>query len=229
MNVWLGITALAVFGIFAPSIFGIDGFDGGFAISFVSFFMVIVGIVVVLMYRGRAKALDGILKGQDVLAHFRYNPADWQEYAEKDYRMEREAKWGLYRLVMIITAVVTFGFWLFHTDAGVLMLGIFFGLGLLLAGVIQFTTGYDRWQNRRHQGEAVIARSGAFVGRKLHLWRGWGATLDGLNYDERQRLLEITYSMPSRTGRDSATVRVAVPPGQEAKARQVLQELAAGR
>jgi len=31
--------------------------------------------------------------------------------------------------------------------------------------------------------------------------------------------------MPSRTGRNSATVRVPVPQGQEDKARQVLAEL----
>jgi len=53
---WVIITALAVFGIFAPSLFGMDGFKGGYAISFVSFFMVICGIIVIVIYSGRARA-----------------------------------------------------------------------------------------------------------------------------------------------------------------------------
>lgn len=226
-NVWIAITLLAVFGIFAPSIFGIDGFDGGFAISTVCLLIAITGLVVVLMYRGRARALEGILRGERLLAHWTYQPEHWLDFADKDYTAERAAKWGLFRLVMVITAVVTFGFWLFHPDSGWLMVGIFGGLGLLLASVVLLTTNYDHWQNRRYLGEAYIARDGAFVGRRLHLWRGWGARLDEATYAEPERLLELTYSMPSRTGRDSATVRIPVPPGEEDRAKHIISLLSA--
>ncbi len=225
MYVWLAVTLLAVFGIFAPSIFGMDGFNGGFALSFVSIIVAVTGIIVVFMYWGRARTLDGILRGEGLLAHWRYKPAEWLAYAEKDYRADKQAKWGLYRLVMVITAVVAFGFWLFHRDSGAIMVGVFLGLGALLAAVIWASTSYDHWQNHRYQGEVYLARDGAYVGREVHLWKGWGASLDDLNYNEQERLLELTYSMPSNTGRNSATVRIAVPPGEEEKARQVLQTL----
>jgi hypothetical protein len=225
MNVWLVITLLAVFGIFAPSLFGMDGFNGGFALATFSLFIAITGVIVILMYRGRANMLDGIFKGEGLLVHWRYKPAEWQDYTEKDYQEDKQAKWGLYRIVMVITVVVTFGFWLFHRDSGGIMIGIFLGLGALLGMVVWSTTNYDHWQNRRYQGEVYLARDGAYVGRELHLWKGWGASLDDLNLNEPERLLEITYSMPSRMGRDSATVRIAVPQGEEAKAREVLAEL----
>jgi hypothetical protein len=202
-----------------------DGFDGGFALSFLFIIMSITGIIVIIMYSGRARALDGILSGDKILAHWRYTSDEWREYTEKDYRMEKHDKWGLYRLVMIITAVVTFGFWLFHHDSGVIMVVVFIGLGVLLSGVILLTTSYDHWQNTKYQGEVYIARDGAYVGRKLRLWKGWGARLDDLKYDEPKKLLLFSYSMPSQTGRDSATVRIEVPPGQEEKARQIIAEL----
>jgi len=228
MYFWLAVTLLAAFGIFAPSLFGMDGMNGGYAISFFCILIAITGFVVVIMYRGRARVLDGIFRGEGLLAHWKYTPESWREFSEKDYKLERQAKWGLYRLVMVITAVVCAVFFLFHRDSGILMIGIFLGLGALLAFVIQFTTSYDHWQSRRNAGESFIARSGAYVGRKLHIWQGWGASMDGARYHEHEGFLEFTYSMPSRTGRDTAAVRVPVPPGKEEEARQVLQALANG-
>jgi hypothetical protein len=225
LYIWIGLTIAFVFGIFAPSMFGMDGFNGGFALSFFFIFLTIIGVIVIVMYWGRARAAGSILRSENMLVHWRYTPGEWQDYTEEDYRMDTRDKWELYRLVMVITAVVTIGFWLFHHDSGVLMIGFFFGLAALLSGVIVLTTGYDRRQNRKYQGEVLITRDGAYVGRKLHLWRGWGATLDHVKYDEADRLLLITYSMPSRTGRNSATVRVQVPAGQEQLARQVIAGL----
>ncbi len=225
LNVWIVLTIVFIFGVFAPSIFGIDGFDGGFALSSFSGLLAIVGIIVILMYRGRAKTAAGILKGENMLAHWTYTTNQWQEYAEKDYAMDKSAKWQLYGLVMGVTAVVTTGFWLFHRDSGATMLGVLLGLGVLLSGVILLTTNYDRWQNTKYHGEVYIARDGAYIGRKLHLWKRWGASMDDVNYDEKSKLLMIDYSMPSRNGRDSAAVRIPVPPGQEDKARQITKEL----
>jgi hypothetical protein len=226
LNIWIVLTMGFIFGIFAPSIFGMDGFNGGFAISTFCIMLSITGIIVIAMYRGRARALDGIFRGENILVHWTYTAGQWQDYSEKDYQMERSGKWQLYRLVMVITAVVTIGFWLFHRDSGVLMIGMFLGLGALLSSVIWLTTTYDHWQNNKYRGEVYIARDGAYVGRKLHLWKGWGAQVDGIDFDETERLLLINYSMPSRNGRDSATVRVAVPPGQDQKAREVMTALA---
>jgi hypothetical protein len=226
LNIWIVLTILFVFGIFAPSIFGMDGFNGGFAISTFCVFLAITGLVVIAMYSGRAREADRILKQDNLLAHWKYTTAEWQDYLEKDYHMESHDKWSLYKLVMAITAVVVFGFWLFHRDSGGLMIGIFLGLGLILAVTILLTTNYDHWQNRRHHGEVYITRNGAYVGRRLHLWKGWGASLDDVAYDEAERLLMMSYSMPSRTGRDSATVRIQVPAGQEENARKIAAELA---
>lgn len=225
MFVCLGITLASIFGIFAPSIFGMDGFNGGFAISFGCIVLAITMAIVTLMYSGRAKSLDTMLHKKDVLVHWTYTLQEWQAYTQKAYKADTNDKWDLYKLVMAITVIVCIGFFLFHRDSGIIMIGMALGLGLLLAMVILITTTYDHLQNKKHRGEVYITKNGAYVNRQLHLWKGWGAQLDEIKYNETDRIIEITYSIPSTTMRNTATVRVPVPTGQEEKAREVTAQL----
>ena len=173
-NIWAGITLLAVFGIFAPFIFGMDGIEGGFAIAFLCFFIAITGLIVVIMYHGRAKTLDAILLGSELLTHWTYSPEVWKNYAEVDFRKDAHARWNLYRLVMVIAAVVCIVFGFTFENAWPAMIGTFLGIGGLLAVVILITTNYRRRQNRRYTGEAYISRKGICLNLQLHIWRGWG-------------------------------------------------------
>ncbi len=225
MWVCAGVTAASVFGIFAPSIFGMDGFNGGFAISFACIILAITMAIVTIMYAGRAKSLDTMLDKKDMLVHWTYTAEEWQTYTQKAYRADTRDKWNLYKLVMGITVIVCIGFFLFHRDSGIIMVVMALGLGTLLAAVILITTTYDHLQNENHRGEVFITRNGAFVNRQLHLWKGWGAQLDDIQYNEKDRIIEITYSIPSTTMRNTFTIRIPVPAGQDAKAREVIAQL----
>ena len=59
--------------------------NGGFAISFISIVAAITMFIVAIMYQGRASALDHILKGENQLAHWKYDPTEWLDFAEKEY------------------------------------------------------------------------------------------------------------------------------------------------
>jgi hypothetical protein len=69
VNRWYILTLVFLIAIFLPSQIGIDGMDGGFAISFFAGFMVMVGIIIIFIYRSRAKQLDkiGLLFGHTPL------------------------------------------------------------------------------------------------------------------------------------------------------------------
>ena len=138
-----GITAASVFGIFAPSMFGMDGFDGGFAISFACIVLAITMFIVTIMYSGRAKSLDTMLDKKDMLVHWTYTPEEWQAYTQTAYSADTRDKWNLYKLVMAITVIVCTGFFLFHRDSGMIMVVMALGLGILLAVVILIITNYD--------------------------------------------------------------------------------------
>ncbi len=226
MWVWVAITLLAFFGIFAPSIFGMDGFNGGFALSFICIIIALTGVFVVLMYRGRAATLDSIIQGKDVLAHWKYSAEEWRRYTEKAYEIEKKEKWGLFLFVMAIAIIVLIGFWLFNRDSGVVVIAVFVGLAAILSVTILLTTSYTHWQNKKYHGEVYIGRDGVFLNRQLHLWRGWGAELEKAGYDEKERLISITYSIPSRQGRDTHSVHVPVPKGRENEVKAILAALA---
>jgi len=93
---WAIITLLSIFGIFAPQVFGIGGMNSGYAISFVCIFLVIIGIIVIIIYSGRARLLNSILNDKGVLAHWKYSPEEWKTYTEKEYKEEKAMKKGLF-------------------------------------------------------------------------------------------------------------------------------------
>jgi hypothetical protein len=216
------ITALFIFAIFAPSIFGMDGMNGGYAISFISLIFAITSLVVAIMYKGRAAALDRILKGENRLAHWTYDPAEWQAYTEKEYATEKKDKRNLFYLVAVISLVVGVGFIIAHPDSGSVVLWVLGGMLLLIAIVAISTTRYNYWMNKKYRGEAYITPDGVYLNRMLHLWRGWGASLEDVSYNEREKFLAFQYSTPNRNGRSDYTLRVPVPAGKEQEARQVL-------
>jgi hypothetical protein len=224
---WI-LTVLFIFGIFAPSIFGMDNFNGGFALSFFCIVAAITTFIVAIMYQGRAGALDRILKGEKRLAHWKYDPAVWRDYAEKEFVREKKEKRGLFLMVAVISLVVGVIFTIIHPDAGMAIIGILLVLVLLIAFVAFSTTRYNYWMNRRYVGEAYITPDGVYLNRMLHLWKGWGASLDDVSYNEAERYLAFEYSTPSRTGRADYTVRVPVPQGKEDEARLVLAQFQKG-
>ena len=218
---WI-ITALLTFAIFAPAIFGMDGMNGGYAISFISIVAAITSLVVAIMYQGRAGALDRILKGENRLAHWKYDPAEWQSYAEKEYAREKQDKRNLFYLVAVISLVVGVGFTIAHPDGGWVVLWVLGGLLVLIAFVAFSTTRYNYWMNKKYRGEAYITPEGVYLNRMLHLWRGWGASLEDVSYNEKEKFLAFQYSTPNRNGRSDYTLRVPVPTGKEDEARRVL-------
>jgi MFS family permease len=224
-TIWGIITALAVFAIFAPHIFGMDGFSGGFAISTLSFFVAITGIIVVVIYLKRAKVLDRILQGENLLAHWTYSPDEWSQYAEKEFHTERKEKWTLFYIVAGFALFFGILFFIFDHKAGLWVLILMLALTALIAFVAWFTAWYNYRQNKKYLGEAYITSDAAYLNKQLHTWRGLCAKLESviLAEEKSQQLLAFTYSAPTRTGRQDYTARVPVPRGKE-KAAEMLAE-----
>jgi MFS family permease len=224
---WAIITALAVFGIFAPSLFGMDGFKGGYAISFVSFFMVICGIIVIAIYSGRARAVSRILKADNVLAHWTYDPAEWNEYAEKQYVEEKKEKRVLFYIISAFALFFGILFFLIDNESGLWVLLLMLALIAVIAFTAWFTAWYNHRQNIKYLGETYITADSVYINRQLHTWRGLGAKLESVDLDKHKAhaTLTLVYSAPTRTGLQDYTVRIPVPRGKEAEAEQISQKL----
>jgi hypothetical protein len=221
MWIWVVVTMIFICGIFAPSWLGIDGFHGGYAISFFCILLAATGIVVVFIYLGRARTMTGILSHKQLLAHWTYTPEQWQAFSSKEFRQEGSEKWRLYCFVMLIILLVCVAFWLFNRDSGPVMIIIAVGLAIILAATVWLTTSYNYWQNKKRNAGILITKEGALVNGTLHLWRSWDSKLEHVEYDEGKNLILIRYLTPNRWAQNTYTVRIPVPEGEEDTAHKV--------
>lgn len=225
--VWLIITIAAVAMLFIPEILGIEGMNGGFAISFASFFVLIMGIIVVIVYNRLASRLDKILSGENLLVHWTYTPQMWSEYAEKEYGLEKTGTKGLFIVVSAFALFFGILFWMIDPENGIYVFLSMLGLIAIIEFTRLFSTWYYYRQNVKYLGEAYIARDGVYLNRQLHTWNFLTSRIKkvDLQNDKGLLLLSITYWAWTMTFGQEYTVRIPVPPGQEEKAKEIVSQL----
>lgn len=75
---WI-LSFILLIGIFIPGLFGVGLLNGGFALSALALLATVISLIVAMMYQGRARALDRIVNGKSLLAHWKYG-LDENEY-----------------------------------------------------------------------------------------------------------------------------------------------------
>jgi len=195
VNLWLILMALFVFCMFVPSIIGMDGFDGGFAMSFTAGFMVIMSLVVIFIYRSRAKQLDKILKGEGRIAVWRYSQDEWLRFIAADFEDEKKSKKTLFFVVAVIAIIVGILLMISLKDP----LALLIALGIIpIVAIPAFLAPRARYNKLRNsEPKAMIAEKGVIVGKMFHLWVNLGASLDEIkiNSEAEPDMIEFTYSM----------------------------------
>lgn len=202
--------------------------DAAFAIAFVSFIMFITAIIVAVVYGNRARALDRLLAGEGLLAHWTYQPDEWLQYAETEYRTEKHYKKILAFIISGFALVVSIGFIIADRESGIGVLVVMLALIAMVSFSAWFTSWHTHQQNLEYPGEAYISKDGIYLNKQLHLWNQMLAYLDSVKYvEDIMPLLVFVYLAPTRAGLESREVRVPVPRGQEAKAREIVEQMQA--
>ncbi|MGD6808694.1 MAG: hypothetical protein ACQCN3_03260 [Candidatus Bathyarchaeia archaeon] len=214
--------------IFVPFLIGIDGFDGGYAISFVSFFLAITFGVATGFYYNQALKLDDILNGKNVLAHWTYTSQQWGIYSKKEYKTEMQEKRGLFLVVTAFALFFGVLFWFFDPDAGFYVFVTMLGL----IGLIGFTWRFTTWQNYRQNTtgtpEAYISKDAVYLNSKLYCWRAPLTHFDKATLENKRGVDVLTFRFTvfsGRTGPQIYTVRVPVPEGRKAEAEEVARQV----
>jgi hypothetical protein len=228
IRMWISalIAILATGLIFLPSWIGMDGMKGGYALSFVAFFFTISAAIVTWFFWGRASRLERISRGQDVLVHWTYSPAEWKQYIAAELNAQTQKNRTLWWVISGFCLAIGGLFWLFDHEAGRLVFLILLGMALLLAlfafGLPWLT--YRRQQ--RHPGEAWITPVAVFFDNNLTYWNYGGSRLDRVTWQEVDGnlppCLRFEISFWDRIGPQSQVLRVPVPFGQETEARTLL-------
>jgi hypothetical protein len=227
VNIWAVILIATVALIFLPGVFGIDGMSGGYAISFMSFFGVIVSLVVILVYRGLSSRFEAIVGGMDVLARWVYPAELWRRYSDVEYEESISEVKPLFLMTSAMCLVAGVGFFLWDPEPGIWVLGLMIVVVILMALAAFLTRMHLHNENLRKPGEAIISRKAVLLNNGLFYWDYFGSRLERVvvRKDKEYSVLIFTTWAPTMTFGQSYSLRVPIPPGEEAKASEIVSML----
>lgn len=99
------------------------------------------GIIVVVVYAGRARKVRSILQGENMLAHWKYQPDEWSNFAEKEYTTEKKGKWRTFYVIAGLALLTGILFFIINRESG----GWVLVSMLALIGIIAFTVWFTSW------------------------------------------------------------------------------------
>jgi hypothetical protein len=215
--------------IFVPELVGVDGFDGGFAISFISLFIALTALIVGFIFNGWASKVTKIQRGEGILAHWVYPPEFWAAYTAAEYREEKSEKKILFLIVTGFALFFGILFWLLDEEAGFWVFIVMLGLIGLCGFAWQFSA-WSNYQSNRAAGakEVFITREAVFLNNKLVTWKTAFTRFDDVSFEENRRVPVLVFEYmqySGRAGMQKYTTRVPVPPGQETAARYVVDQI----
>jgi hypothetical protein len=212
-----GIVLVAMALIFLPGWIGMDGMDGGYALSFIAVWLAISAVLVAWYFWGRAAQIDRMLAGQGLLAHWTYTSAEWQTYADAEQQQQIEENRALWLLIAGMCVLMGVVFWLIDRQAGLFVLLFMLALTLLLA-VVAF--GLPRLRRQRQAGktgEAWLAPTAVFFDDVFYPLKSKLMWLKDVEWKEASgntpACLHFRVAYFMRTGVQTKILRVPVPDG----------------
>jgi hypothetical protein len=227
--IWIGIAFLGLIIIFTPGIIGMDGFDGGYALSAGGLLVALTGLIAGVIYFKLARSVDSIIRNDDVLAYWTYSPEEWRQYTEEEHKEDAAAKRGLFMLIAIIAVIVGIIMAIAIGEDFLIIALIILGI-IAVAGLAAFFSTIASYRhNKKNHGEVYITSDGVYFNQQMHIWKGMDNRLEEIFLDNDGTgltRLTITYSALAAYKRNSYTVRIPIPPGQEETAKKIVGKIA---
>ena len=177
---------LFIIGIFVPSIVGIDGMKGGFALSFVLGFFAIVALITALIYGKLAREYTSIMKGKDILAHWQYAPDEWRDYTAKEFSRDKKDKVSLFLIVLFWCVFFAVLFPILDHKNG-WYVTIVMGVLIVIIGItaiISITSAHR--SNKKGSGDVYITKHGILFNNKVLSWSMISSKLLDARLDEEE-------------------------------------------
>jgi hypothetical protein len=209
--VFIALFAVSVILIFIPYITGMDGINGGFALSFIALFLSISFLITSVVFFVMAKRFDIAITDENLILHWVYKKSEWMKFTEKEFVVQKKEKRLLYILIIAISFAVLVIFSIIVRDSWRIMIIVFFGLSALL-GFVAFIVPKMQYRNfKKTIPEAYIAHGCAYLTGEFHCWSILGAALENVELDDKNMLIKIIYSYPTRYSRSQTLIRIPLP------------------
>ena len=212
--------------IIIPALGWVDIYEGGGAMIMLGLLLAITGPIVAMLFWHRAKIHDQLLRAGDGVMRWSIDKNLWVRFIDDEKDFRRESKLGI-RLTILAFSVLFGGlFWYFDREAGWIVVLVLLGVNVLIAIVAWWSNLYlEKWRDF-DQVECIIGEDGLILAGQLHVWRGWGARLEQVDFSQgKLNILAVTYSTPNRYSRQFYTVRIPVPADNLAEAEKAADKL----
>lgn len=191
------------------------------ALIFISFFILIMAIIIALMFRGRSKKLESLISGDKLIASWTMSAFEKDLYINHAFK-EKKAKNNALLLITAVLMILIFGlFIIFMKDGEERLFMALIGL-IVLAIIAIFALGtpyYYRMKNNQKDGQVLIGSKFAYINGLFH---NWDYPLSGL--DEIKAIskpfkgIRLSYYYTDRTLKHTETIEIPTHEGIDIKA-----------
>ena len=232
--VYISLVAAVVFIILIiMASISMDGMSGGYAVSFTSFFLMLSAFAVAGLFFTRARAMDDILGGKNLLAHWVYPEDETRKSAEREFIDYKEANRALLFIVggfLVIAMVLMI---IFGGEAGITTAGVLFVVLIIVSIVSVVAPRLERKRALNAPQDAYITDTGIIYEGGVYPFHSFLMMMDGVSYEKETKKHPplLVFSFIQLVGlyilRPYA-VSIPVPRGEEEKARGIARRLGGG-
>lgn len=157
--------------------------------------------------------------GEPVLAHWTYEAGEWGAYTQDESKRKTTE-------TIVLGVAVFLVAWLIggkgEEGEAMMKAGAMVGIMLIAGGLLMARSSNQA--NRSGPGEAIISPSAILLNGQYHVLRNETYRFEGVTYDGHStpNVLEFKVAWSTRHGPSGERVRIPVPAGREAEAREVV-------
>lgn len=140
------------------------------SITFISFFLLLSSIVVLLMFKSREKKLQYLITGENLIASWTLNSAEKSQYINYLFQNEKTKNKGVFLIITFFIVIIFGGITIFIDQGKVAM---FFMMLALIIFIALFAFGmpyYYKRKNSRNDGNILIGKKYAYINGYFHNW-----------------------------------------------------------
>ena len=221
--------SIAVVGVavtVAPFVWGESVGMGRYALALLGPLATGTALSVIPLYRARQRVAAAVDDESQLLARWEVPVDEWAAWVIEDAGRERRSKWHLFCIVAMFSVAIGGFFAWMDPKGGPWVLGVLLGLCAVIAVVVVLGTRHQQRRRQKGPREVRIGFDGLRLGEELHVWKGFGARLEGVELGVGQPpFIEIAYSTRAKNQRQINSVRVPIPRGGDAAAAEVVVRL----
>lgn len=207
----------------------VDGFSGGYAVAFVSFFLAVSAVAVAILFFHRARIMDGILSSTHLLAHWTYSAEEAEQSARREYADYQERNNAMFLIVGGMLAFAALIMMAFAGEAGRITGAFLLAVMALLFVVSRIAPRIELKYALSSPKEALIADNGIVYEGTVYPFQTFLMRMDGAEFLEKEgkRPAMLVFSFTQSVGlyiRSSFNIEIPVPQGEEDKARRIAEQ-----